>query len=129
VRALLVLFALALAACGGTASGGPSSSASSSSPPSSSSSASGTSLTVTYWADGENPSVKTSTTYTGAIDVADLAPVPPSTPCTMIYGGPQKATITGTIDGQSVSAAFNRTNGCEIARWDKLATQGVLPKV
>jgi hypothetical protein len=127
VRGLLVLLALALAACGGTAAGGSSSSTGSS--PTPSSSATGTSLTVTYWADGENPAVKTTTTYTGSVDVADLAPVPPSTPCTMIYGGPQKAAITGTVDGQPVTASFNRSNGCEIARWDKLATQGVLPKV
>jgi hypothetical protein len=124
VKLLLGLVVLVLAACGGGASGGSSSSASS---PSTSSS--GTSVTVTYWADGENPALKTTTTYTGAIDVADLAPVPPSTPCTMIYGGPQKATISGTVDGQTVNAEFNRSNGCEIARWDKLAAAGVLPKV
>jgi hypothetical protein len=41
--------------------------------------------------------------------------------CTEIYGGPQVAHVTGTVDGSSVNADFSRTNGCEIARWDALA--------
>jgi hypothetical protein len=117
-----VLAALALAACGGSTGAGSSSSGGGGT-------ASGTSVTVTYWPDGSNPSQKTTTTYTGKINVADLAPVPANTPCTMIYGGPQKATITGTVDGQPVNATFDRTNGCEITRWEKLAVQGILPTV
>jgi hypothetical protein len=38
--------------------------------------------------------------------------------CTEIYGGPQTASITGTVDGKPVRARFARTNGCEISRWD-----------
>ncbi len=38
--------------------------------------------------------------------------------CTEIYGGPQTAQITGTVDGTPVRARFARTNGCEISRWD-----------
>jgi hypothetical protein len=41
--------------------------------------------------------------------------------CTEIYGGPQVAHVTGTVDGSSVNADFSRTNGCEIARWNALA--------
>lgn len=49
--------------------------------------------------------------------------VSPSTPatdqaCTQQYGGPQKATVTGVVDGVPVDAAFSRTNGCEISAWD-----------
>jgi hypothetical protein len=40
--------------------------------------------------------------------------------CTQIYGGPEKATVTGTIDGQPVNAAFHRTDGCGTADWGML---------
>jgi hypothetical protein len=49
---------------------------------------------------------------------APFAPVPPDQACTEIYGGPQTATVTGTFEGEPVDAEFDRTNGCEIARWD-----------
>jgi len=38
--------------------------------------------------------------------------------CTQIYGGPQTAQVTGTIDGEKVDRRFTRTNGCEIADFD-----------
>jgi Subtilisin inhibitor-like len=55
-----------------------------------------------------------------------LPPVAPDQMCTQIYGGPQKATITGTWRGKAVTATFSRTNGCEISRWTAL--EGLLPK-
>lgn len=51
-----------------------------------------------------------------------LAPVPPESVCTQIHGGDQTATVTGVVRGQEVDASFNRTNGCEIARWEALAS-------
>ena len=48
-----------------------------------------------------------------------FAPVPPDAMCTEIYGGPQTATVTGTLRGEPVNAHFSRTDGCQIARWDK----------
>jgi hypothetical protein len=44
----------------------------------------------------------------------------PETPqaCTQQYGGPQKATVTGMVDGTPVEASFSRTDGCEISAWD-----------
>jgi hypothetical protein len=51
-----------------------------------------------------------------------FAPVPPHIMCTMIFSGPQTASITGTWDGKRVSASYARDNGCQTARWDKLAT-------
>lgn len=39
--------------------------------------------------------------------------------CTQQYGGPQTASITGTLDGTPVLASFTLTDGCEISRWDK----------
>lgn len=49
-----------------------------------------------------------------------LPPTPADRACTMIYGGPQRATVTGTWRGTAVDAPFDRTNGCEIARWQAL---------
>jgi hypothetical protein len=47
-------------------------------------------------------------------------PVPKDQMCTMIYGGPEKATIKGTVNGKKVDASYNRTNGCEIDRYKKV---------
>ncbi|QFQ98589.1 hypothetical protein F9278_23225 [Streptomyces phaeolivaceus] len=54
-----------------------------------------------------------------------FAPVRPGTMCTMQYGGPATAHVTGTWAGRPVDARFDRGNGCEIARWDALVP--VLP--
>lgn len=40
--------------------------------------------------------------------------------CTEQYGGPDVATITGTIDDQPVDTTVDRTNGCGISDWDDL---------
>lgn len=47
--------------------------------------------------------------------------MPPDTACTMIFGGPEQATVVGKVDGEQVDAAFERSNGCELDRWDRLA--------
>lgn len=47
-----------------------------------------------------------------------FAPVPADQACTEIWGGPQTARVTGTLRGEPVDATFNRSNGCEIERWD-----------
>ena len=39
--------------------------------------------------------------------------------CTQIYGGPETARITGTIDGVRVDRRFSRTNGCEIEDFNR----------
>ncbi len=49
-----------------------------------------------------------------------FSPPDPDLACTEIYGGPQTASITGTVGGTRVNATFSRKNGCEIARWDAL---------
>lgn len=49
-------------------------------------------------------------------------PVPgPPQQCTDQYGGPQVAVVTGWFAGRAVTAAFKRTDGCQIARWQALA--------
>lgn len=49
-----------------------------------------------------------------------LAGAPTDQLCTEIYGGPQLATITGTLDGASVATSVDRANGCGIDDWDRL---------
>jgi len=49
------------------------------------------------------------------------APVPKDMACTMIYGGPQTATVKGSWKGVEVDASYNRTDGCEISRWERVA--------
>jgi hypothetical protein len=51
---------------------------------------------------------------------AAFRPVPPDTACTQIYGGPADALVTGVLDGRRVWVRFDRENGCEIARWQRL---------
>lgn len=46
------------------------------------------------------------------------APRPTDRACTMQYGGPQLATVTGVVDGQPVEASFSLRDGCEIATWN-----------
>lgn len=53
--------------------------------------------------------------------VAAFEPTPMGFACTEQWGGPQTATVTGTVAGETVTAEFSRANGCEISRWDALA--------
>ena len=48
-------------------------------------------------------------------------PVSRGVACTQQYGGPETATITGTLRGEQVDAEFSRNNGCEISRWQDAA--------
>lgn len=50
----------------------------------------------------------------------DFAPTPADTACTEIYGGPEAASIEGTVDGQDVQTTVTRANGCEIDRWETI---------
>jgi hypothetical protein len=45
---------------------------------------------------------------------------PDNVMCTEIYGGPQRARITGTVDKQRVDLEVTREDGCAIALWDEL---------
>lgn len=47
--------------------------------------------------------------------------VPRNAMCTQVYGGPQTARVTGTMRGKPVDAEFDRTDGCQISRWDRHA--------
>jgi hypothetical protein len=46
----------------------------------------------------------------------------PRRACTQIYGGPETARVSGTIDGSRVDRRFSRTDGCRISDWERAAT-------
>jgi hypothetical protein len=58
--------------------------------------------------------------YLLAVMARPFAPVRPGTVCTQIYGGPEVARVRGRLRGRQVDAVFDRTNGCEIERWDRV---------
>ena len=49
-----------------------------------------------------------------------FAPVPKDKACTQVFGGPEVADVTGTFRGKPVNAHFEKGNGCEIARWNRV---------
>jgi Subtilisin inhibitor-like len=102
-------------------------------------SATGTALTVTFWEDGAKtadrmqwtlrcnpprgtlPRAPTACRKLAAGGAKLFAPVPDDAACTQIYGGPQVAKVVGTVKGVRVWARVNRTNGCQIERWERLS--------
>jgi len=52
------------------------------------------------------------------MDPKTFEPVPSDIACTQQYGGPETATVKGTLNGKEIDARFSRVNGCEISRWD-----------
>jgi len=52
---------------------------------------------------------------------APFAPVPRDAMCSQIYGGPQVARVQGVYLGRKIDATFERTDGCETARWNRVA--------
>ncbi|MFF8905976.1 SSI family serine proteinase inhibitor [Streptomyces olivaceoviridis] len=56
-----------------------------------------------------------------------FAPVAAGTTCTMLYGGPATAHVTGTWAGRPVDASYDRSDGCETGRWDRLVP--LLPRM
>lgn len=49
--------------------------------------------------------------------------------CTEVYGGPDTATVVGSIDGRPVDTVIDRTNGCGIAEWDQLLGDVLPPAI
>jgi Subtilisin inhibitor-like len=49
-----------------------------------------------------------------------FAPVPRDQACTLIYGGPAEALVTGRYQGRRVWARFTLANGCQIERWRRV---------
>ena len=40
--------------------------------------------------------------------------------CSQIFGGPQRAEITGSVRGSRVSLTVTRSDGCGVGDWDAL---------
>lgn len=51
---------------------------------------------------------------------------PEDQPCTEQYGGPDEATIVGTLHDQPVDVVIDRANGCGIYNWDTVLAR-ILP--
>lgn len=99
-----------------------------------------TSLTVEFSADGSTPTdswtlhcngsaalpESTAPDPAGACAVlaaqgtALFAAVPADRMCTQQISGPQRARVTGTVNGENVDASFSLTDGCQTERWEKL---------
>jgi hypothetical protein len=120
---VLIAFALALAGCG------QSDEQPASRPPSVGGSLARLTITVDHDGSGAGKAKTTdvrcdasgdSATCRALAGLADKAfkPVPPTIACTEQYGGPEVATVKGTLRGKPVNARFSRVNGCEIARWN-----------
>ncbi|GAA2453717.1 SSI family serine proteinase inhibitor [Streptomyces glaucus] len=56
-----------------------------------------------------------------------FAPAPRDGVCTLQYGGPATAHVTGTWAGRPVDATYDRRDGCRIDRWNRLVP--LLPDV
>jgi hypothetical protein len=57
----------------------------------------------------------------GGLEPRDLEPVPAETACAQVYGGPGIAGVVGELRGERVSAEFDLSDACEIARWRRNA--------
>ena len=44
----------------------------------------------------------------------------PARACTLQYGGPERAHVTGTLEGRTIDVTLTRANGCGIADYDAL---------
>ena len=83
-----------------------------------------TSLRITVDADGDGAAAPKEARCEGGcpnVPRKAFAPVNKRQVCTDIFGGPETATVEGTLRGEVVSAKFSRQNGCEIARWNLAA--------
>lgn len=66
------------------------------------------------------PNDSTACGAAAGVSARDLAPTPADTACTQIFGGPETASIRGTLRGDAVDATFSRSDGCEIERWKRV---------
>jgi hypothetical protein len=127
---LCCLTALALAGCGGEEEAGDGSGSGSGT------AAPATQLTVRLDPDGDGPekakqariSCEGGSGGSGGpcaaaerLRPADFEPTPDDVACTELFGGPQTATISGTLQREQVEGRFSRQDGCEIARWEKVS--------
>jgi hypothetical protein len=131
MRGILLIAALAVAVGGAGATAASSAAAASAS----------TELRIAYWENGSKAGA--ARTWTLRCDPAGgtlgtlarerdacrrlaalrrpFAPPDPELACTQQYGGPDQARITGTYQGRRVWVRLGLTDGCQIARFKRLA--------
>ena len=113
MRKLLLICCVTLSACGGTDRAAA--------PEPEPEPAPQTRLVVEVRPTGKDPAERrVLTRLPPGVTAADFAPVPADTACAEIYGGPATARVDGVLDGRPVHATFNRTNACEMQRWDRV---------
>jgi hypothetical protein len=71
-------------------------------------------------AGGDHPDPDVACAVLAELGAEAFAAPPKDLACTEQYGGPETASVTGTVDGEPVLATFDRTDGCAISRWDAL---------
>jgi hypothetical protein len=76
---------------------------------------------------GTHPHPPAACTQLAAAPTDPFAPTPPGMMCSMIYGGSQTATVSGTFHGRPVATTFARTNGCQVARWQRVSALLAIP--
>lgn len=76
---------------------------------------------------GTHPNKKAACALLAKQSTKVFVPVPNDAACTMIFGGPEQVTVAGSVRGKKVKAIFQRSNGCEIARYDKAAPLFTIP--
>jgi hypothetical protein len=98
----------------------------------------GTALTISIWPDERRAEVHRYSLRCGPVGgtlpraaaacgrlaaggAALFAPIPEDQVCIEIYGGPQRAIVTGTVAGRRIWVSLRRQDGCEIERWRKLS--------
>jgi predicted small secreted protein len=70
---------------------------------------------------GTHPQSSAACAQLSAAKSDPFAPTPKGMMCSMIYGGDQKATVTGTFEGRRVDTSFGRADGCAVARWSAVS--------
>jgi hypothetical protein len=75
---------------------------------------------------GNHPDVDAACAALQKLGVKAFAPVSPDAMCTQQYGGPMEALVRGTVAGEPLEARLAYTDGCQIARWDRVAA--VVPR-
>ncbi|UYQ77928.1 hypothetical protein OF385_01765 [Glutamicibacter sp. JL.03c] len=98
-----------------------------------------TSLTITIKADGSKVSAQHTLECSGdqALEASTLPSadqacaalnqqpaivtpsLDPAAACTEIYGGPQRAEVSGLLAGEPIQSEFSRSNGCLISQWEQ----------
>ncbi|MFJ5234445.1 SSI family serine proteinase inhibitor [Kitasatospora sp. NPDC088391] len=88
----------------------------------------GTSVLQCHPAGGSHPEARRACARLDALTRQGgdpFAPPPADEICSMRYGGPARAHVTGRWQGRPVDASYGRADGCQSARWDHLVP--VLP--